>query len=758
MVTTMAAPAIAQISSGPEDEESQAPRPAPIFDVNTIDPESYHVVAVRLPEGEAPVIDGKLDEPLWELADPVGNFIQREPNFGAPSTERTEFRILYDDQYIYFGVWCFDSDPSGIWASELKRDSGLQKGDVIKIALDAMFDRRTSYYFSTNPLGAYKDANGVEDGRTVNFDWNAVWENKTSIDDAGWYAEVAIPLSQLPLQDGSGTTPWSLNVCRIIIRKKEETYWVPFPREWATSGIWRMSRAGVILGIRDLERPRRMEFLPYIAPEISRDYRTDTSAETEVGYGFDLRIGLTQALKADVTYRTDFAQVEADQEIVNLSRFSLFFPEKRPFFTESAAIFDYGTANSRRLGRVANSGTGANLLPLFYSRRIGLYEGQEVPIIGGGKVSGRAGPYTLGLLNITTDSTTLNASDGRGEFVDRANYSVVRVKRDFLARSSVGFIVTNREGGAGDPFNRSLGLDASLSLFKDLSISALLAKTFSPVESGNGGAGALDIAWKNDRFNYQVSYLDIGERFDAQMGFIPRTDIRRSQGWAAWTPRPHWPGTRQISIGAGVEYYENHAGATVTRSQKLDFTIVGNDRSRINATLDSEYDLLPEDWNTAGSTIRQGGYSWDTFGLSYRSDRSRVLYGDVSVDWGGYYSGERQSFGAGLGWLPLDTLLIELDYTRNHITLPNAPLYVTNTVNSRISYSFTPDLFVKSFVQYNSARRQANFNFLFWYRYRPGSDLYVVYNEGWDTDLPGPRSIMTSDRQLAVKFTYWWSR
>ena len=239
-------------------------RPARIVDVRTIDPDSYRAVAMRVPEGEAPRIDGHLDEAVWQLAPVQGDFVQREPSFGAAASEKTEFRILYDDRHIYVGIWAWDSRPSGILASELKRDSGLRKGDQIKINFDTFHDHRNAFYFSTNPLGAYKDANSVENGRTINYDWNAVWNNRTSVDDHGWYVELAIPFSQLRFPRAIDEALWGLNICRVILRKNEEDYWVPFPREWGASGFARMSGAGVLAGLKGTTPRRRFEMLPYV--------------------------------------------------------------------------------------------------------------------------------------------------------------------------------------------------------------------------------------------------------------------------------------------------------------------------------------------------------------------------------------------------------------------------------------------------------------------------------------------------------------
>ena len=548
---------------------------------------------------------------------------------------------------------------------------------------------------------------------------------RTSIDARGWYAEIAIPFSQLRFKGGPGETVWGLNLCRIIVRKNEETYWVPFPREWQAIGFARMSHAGLLLGLRDLSPRRKLEFLPFVAPKVRRDYDAGTPTTADAGYGFDLKVGLTSSLNADVTYKTDFAQVEADQEVVNLSRFSLYFPEKRQFFTESAGIFDYG-------GNGGSDASNPGLLPLFYSRRIGLHDGHEVPIVGGGRVTGRAGAYTIGMMNIETGATTV-PQGGADLPLARANYTVLRVKRDVLAKSSIGAIFLNRQGGAGPDFNRTAGVDAVFSLGSHFNLTGLLAHTSTPGASGRGWAGVFDAGWTNDRFDTGVTYVDIGERFDAEMGFIPRTDIRNPQARAAWTPRPRWRGVRQLTIGGSATYFESHAGRVASRNQEVAVAASLQDSSAIRVALDRDFDELPFDWAFGRGVIPAGGYGWTTFKAVYAGNQSRRVYGSAETDLGGYYGGDKQTVTASLNFLPRETLLVETSYTRNRITLPARPAYTTNVLSTRVSYSFSPDLFVKSFVQYNDVSRLASLNLLFWYIYRPGSDLYVVYDTGWET-------------------------
>jgi hypothetical protein len=729
---------------------------AQTFDITKIDPETFRAMAVRIPPGQTPRIDGRLDEEIWTRGPASGNFVQREPDYGAVSTEKTEFRILYDDRKIYFGVWLWDSDPAGIMGNEMKRDSGLRRGDQLKIVIDTFHDHRNGFYFSTNPLAALKDANTVENGRTINYDWNIVWENETSIDEKGWYVEIAIPLSQLRFRTTVGESTWGLNLCRIIMRKNEEAYWVPFPREWTANGFARLSNAGVITGLQDLRARRRLELLPYVSPRVQRDYATNAPTDSSADLGFDFKVGVTDDLVADVTYNTDFAQVEADQEVVNLTRFSLFFPEKRQFFTESIGIFDYGKSASSPGGDAAASDPG--ILPLFYSRRIGLDDGQEVPLIGGGKLTGKVGPYSVGVMNITTDAAEVGGSSRR---IDGANYTAVRVKRNILSKSSIGGILLNRENGVTD-YNRSVGVDLGLMLGPSFTLIGLVAKTESPDvvlanRSGSDVAAVADVSYRTGRFNTALQYADIGARFNPEMGFVTRTDVRATKAKAAWTPRPRWRGVRQMFLQGDVEYYENHDGRMESRSQQFSASVSRQDSSSVRFGASREYDFLSVPFTTAGTQLPVGGYSWTSYSAGFNSNQAKRVYGSVSAEAGGYYNGDRQAIRAAVNFQVGRTLLFEPNYTKNWITLPGQPTYVTNTLNFRVSQSFSPDLFVKAFMQYNDERRTASFNLLFWYIYKPGSDLYIVYNEGRETDLPD-RWSRPRNRSLALKMTYWLAR
>jgi len=494
-----------------------------------------------------------------------------------------------------------------------------------------------------------------------------------------------------------------------------------------------------------------------VLPSATRDYVLQPDAATDAKYGGDFKIGLTNDLIADLTYHTDFAQVEADQEVVNLTRFSLFFPEKRQFFTESAGIFDFGKAGTASGGDASASDPG--LLALYYSRRIGLVDGQQVPIIGGGRVTGKIGDYTVGVLNITTEEETLATRQ-----LDNANFTAVRVKRNVLANSTIGALVLNSENGISE-YNRAIGVDGGFMLGQFVTLTGAIGKTFSPQSSGDGTvSGVADFGWKSDRFHYGAQYQDIGEHFNAEMGYVPRLDIRATKLRGGWTPRPGWGGVRQFLFNGEAEYYENHAGRVESRTQAVSANMQRQDTSGAFASVTNEYDNLTSPFTTAGTTLPVGPYSWTTSTVSYSTNRTKRVFGSFGGDFGGYYNGDRQAIRGSMSITAGKTLLFEPNYTHNRVSLPGRPLYTSNVLNFRASHSFSPDFYLKGFVQYNDDRNTASFNFMWWYHYRPGSDLYVVYNQGWETDLPltsrdvPAESSRVRSRSLQVKVTYWLAR
>jgi hypothetical protein len=358
-------------------------------------------------------------------------------------------------------------------------------------------------------------------------------------------------------------------------------------------------------------------------------------------------------------------------------------------------------------------------------------------------------------MNLETDRASFA---GTTPSVSRANYSVARVRRDLFSRSSVGAILLNRQGGTSTDYNRTVGLDGNFVFGGDQRLTLLLARTFSPEAGSNEVAAAVDFADQKDAYNYDLTYLDVGKGFNAEMGYIQRTDTRHPRARGAWTPRPGWRGVRQLSFGGYAESYVTHAGTMESRTVNGEFGMTFDDTGVVTVDVWRDYDLLTSPFALGSGTVPVGGHRWTTGRATYTSSPRRRVSGTGYVETGRYYNGDKTTFSSGVSVVARDTLVVDLNYVRNLIDLPATPSYRTNTVSTRVSYSFSPTLFAKAFVQYNDARRLASLNLLLWNIYRPGSDFYVVYNQQWDTDLPGARFLQRKNRTLSVKVTYWLGR
>ncbi|HDL19114.1 MAG TPA: hypothetical protein ENH29_08670, partial [Bacteroidetes bacterium] len=491
------------------------------------DPFQREMEAVQI--SKAPVIDGKLDDPVWQSVSFQNNFFQREPKEGEPATEKTEVAIIYDKNNLYIGARCFDSEPEKIIATEMRRDAFLYKDDYFSIIFDTFHDFRNAFYFTTNPFGLRRDGTISDEGKIQNSNWDGVWSCKTSIDNRGWFVEMAIPWQTLRFKEGSKTV-WGANFVRRIQRKNEDDYWRLIPRDAGWFGRFRMSEAGIIYGFENLKMGGTFEFKPFTSGGIQHDNYTDFKTKKTGDAGLDMKINLTSTLTADLTYNTDFAQVESDQERINLTRFSLFFPEKREFFLEGAEIFTFGQTG----GHSFRPDAGA--IQLFYSRRIGLESGQLLPIIGGGRLNGKVGKYTLGVLSLQTEKTTIGGYNPGT--VPNTNFNVFRLKRNFFSRSSAGIMLLNKRQSNGS-YNRSFGFDSNFPVSNRFSFFLNSAGTFSSGETNrNNFAGNTGFNYESDLWKYSANILDIQKDFNPEMGFIRRTDIRRTQGKASYSPRP----------------------------------------------------------------------------------------------------------------------------------------------------------------------------------------------------------------------------
>ena len=726
-----------------------------------------------------PQIDGILDDPAWSEATPATEFFQREPNEGAPATERTEVRILRDKNNLYLGFRCFDSEPDKIIATLMRRDEDLGDDDNVQVILDTYDDRRGGFFFATNPLGARLDVLLSAEGRTRNQSWDCVWSARAQIDSLGWTAEMAIPLDQLRYAVGDDAT-WGLNIARTIRRKNERTFLVPPPLAYGFSGHLRTSRLATLEGLGRLEERPRLEVTPYTQTGTTRDFEAlDTDAQYKLDSGVDLKYGLTPALTLDLSWRTGFAQVEADQEQVNLTRFSLFFPEKRDFFLEGAGIFSFGERFQRFGGRPPTL--------LFYSRRIGLEEGHALPVLVGGKLTGRSGPFEIGVLNITTDprqfrdeetadrylsdqGDLLVEDDPRLEtatitdtvevdFIDttrvlRTNFTVIRLKRDILSRSSIGLIAVNRDPGSEADYNRSFGLDADLSLLDAaLNIRGFAARSFSPDRQGREDAGHLEIDYRRSAFEGRASYLDVGEDFNPEVGFVPREDIRRFNTSLRYRPLTDTQWIRRYSLGPEFTYLTDLDNQLQTRDFGFSAFVNLETGDWLGFRFRQRFENLDESFEIHdGIDIPAAEHSFTAYSLNFFSDEGRRLSSRGSVELGDFWTGERFRFNIDGTIKANSRFSLSADYEFNSVRLPEGD-FKTNALSNRFLYTFTTDQFLRGLIQWNSKSEIVGINALCNWRYRPGSDLFLVYSQVWDTDGAGQLN-----RALQFKLTYFWKR
>ena len=703
-------------------------------------------------------VDGELTESDWQKATPVRQFIQYEPDEGAAMTEPTEVRILYDDRHIYFGFVCSESEPSKIIANKMRRDTMLYDNDNVFVLLDTYNDKRSGFFFRVNPLGSREDVAIMDSGDSRNENWNAVWDSRAKINGDNWTTEIAIPFSQLRFKDEESLT-WGLNLGRSIQKNQEEGTWAPVPAAYTYLARYRTTQLGSLTGLSGISQRRNIEFLPYVLPGVARTEEDGTVGVFD--FGGDVKVSLTSNLTADLTVNTDFAQVESDREQANLTRFSLFFPEKRQFFLEGAGLFDFGIPRT--------SFNAPPPLLLFYSRKIGIEQGHAIPIMTGGKVTGKVGGFGVGLLNVLTDNYSADATETEEAVdVDRMNYSVLRIKRDLFTGSSIGVIAINKQGL--DTHNRATGVDFIYRPTGEINFRGLWARTFEPSEisvqpstgnsllsneSSTANPNALYFGgnWQSSIARLNASYTDIGEDFNPEVGYVYRTGSRWLRGEARATPYLNWYGFRRLWTGPEIDFILNSDNELESRNfiwstwLELDTNGWGGFRFSRN------YENLIDDFEIReGIIIPRGKYSYNNYNLMLNA-QGQVFNGRFGFNIGDFYNGTRRGFDLRFDIRLTGRFSLEPRYEFNRITLPEGS-FNTNIFGGRIGYSFSTDLFTKLFVQWNSDRNLVTTNFLVNYIYSPGSDFYFVFNQTYGTD-----SVSTGllDTTLVGKVTYWWN-
>ena len=704
----------------------------------------YHAEAYRTYQSIE--IDGEFNEEDWKNAKLITRLIQYEPAEGELISQPTEIRILYDAKEIYFGFTCFDSDMSKMVANEMRRDGsgrdGLRENDHVSILLDTYNDRRNGFYFRVNPLGAKEDIALINSGESRNQAWDAIWTCHTKINDDHWTAEIGIPFSQLRFSKSDEMT-WGLNLGRSLMRNQEDATWAPLSREHGFFARYRTDVIGDLVGLKGITPPRNLELLPYILPGVNH-IEEENATDGVFDLGLDLKYGITSNLTADMTLNTDFAQVEADQEQVNLTRFSLFFPEKRPFFLEGAGLFDFGIPRT--------SFRRPPPLLLFYSRRIGLEEGRAIPIITGGKITGKAGPYGLGVLNVLTNEFLDETDPDEIIDVSRTNYSVLRLTRDVFSGSRVGLIGINKQDT--DTYNRAGGLDFTYRPTGSLDIRGLWARTFEPDITGQNNALYLGSTWRNRDLRLEGSYTDIDENFNPEVGFIQREGIRRINSQIRYSPRLGKFGIRQIYTGPEFDFIFNQDNQLETQEITLTNYFRFESGSYIGFLPKRTTEHLDEDFEIRdGIIIPPGEYSFTEMMIRGSTDDTKALAGQYSVNFGNFYNGSKWGFTLNAGFKPNGRLNVQPIFQFNRVTLPQ-DTFDASIFGARVGYSFSTTLFAKIFAQWNSDDNIFAANVLLNYIYRPGSDFYLVFNQIYNT---GDAKIGLDESTVVAKMTYWWN-
>ncbi|MCC7418219.1 MAG: carbohydrate binding family 9 domain-containing protein [Acidobacteria bacterium] len=705
---------------------ASAPAPGAAGQRSPAAAQEARLVATAAQVDTPPAIDGDLGDRAWQAATPLTGFTQAEPEEGAPASEPTEVRIVFDDEAVYVGVACHDDNPSQIVTTDTRRDSDLGGQDAIGIIFDTFHDQQNGFVFGTNSAGSQFDGQ-VRDQGGVTTSWDGSWEVKTHVGADAWTAEFRIPLRTL--RYGPAPQVWGVNVARNIQRHRERAFWSPVARIY---DIQRLSSAGELQGLR-LKTPRNLKVLPYAVSSAERSFVPGAEVDFDGNAGIDAKVGVTPSLNLDLSYNTDFAQVEVDTQQINLTRFNLRFPEKRPFFLENSGLF--------RVGK-------GDLLDLFFSRRIGLDQnGGLVPIAGGGRLSGKAGGFNLGALNMQTEAAAGSAAN---------NFSVFRVSRELPQRSGLGFIFVNRSAtGAlannGD-WNRTWGGDARLGIGEDFSIAAFAARTETPGASGREYAYNVDSYYDNGRHLARVEYGATGEGFNPEVGYLDRTGgYRRLFFRFAETLRqqsirnlgfrqllPHMTYTRYEYLDGGLDNAELHV------DNDWDF----ENGVLLSATLNGTWDGLREPFEVyPGVVVPPGVHGGPRFSLQANSDRRKPVFLRFTMDDGRFLTGHQFSPSLQATVRRGAAFTVDATWSYRSFDLPEGR-FRTNLGNARITYNFTPQVFVQSLVQYNDRTDRWSSNLRFQVLQTAGTGLFVVYNDTETLDGNGP-----VNRTFVVKYS-----
>ncbi len=694
---------------------------------------------------EAPRIDGHLDEILWTSIEPIQTFTQVWPETGQPSTEPTQVRIAYDRDYLYFAFSNLDGSPSLIRAQNMERGGRNDRDDHVYIGLDTYRDGRNAYLFEMNALGTQDDATITDEGLTIDsFSWDAVFRSETVIDERGWSLEVAIPFRQLRFPEGDDLS-FGLMLSRTINRKNERVMWpaIGLDRGSSFAALATVSQYGVLSGLKDVRRGRNLEIKPYTIAggQQERESLALPTGDPNFTYdaGFDLKYGLTSNLTLDATVNTDFAQVEADNVQINLSRFSLFFPEKREFFLERSGLFEHGASGTTQT---------------FFSRRIGLDEN----ILAGARLTGQVGRVSLGVLNIETGGDL-------GQILgdSSTNNTVARVRTDLTPGATVGGIVTNRSDAFG--YNRALGVDGLVRFGQNSIVSGWATQVWDSDPGRSSAAGEVFGRLATDRVGGSLQLASVGRTYQPALGFVRRRDYRLARGAFFYRPQVSLtalPSIRRIGADVDASGYWGLDGTLQSTEAELGGQVEFKGRDQVSGGIRHQFERLDAPFTIrAGQTVPVDDYSFVTAFARGETDSSRPLFVSGRIQGGGFFSGTRVELGASAGWRQSKHLALETSIGHSIIDLDQGDGTFTATVGSLSALTaFSRTLFGRTLIQYDNFSKQLRANLRLNWIHTPGSDLFVVFNTSYGLvdegeDLLDPRrTFVLRDRLYVVKLTY----
>jgi hypothetical protein len=689
-------------------------------------------------------IDGVLDEADWQAAPKLTRLAQRQPNPGQVPTEQTDVTLLHDADYLYIGVLAHDSEPGRVIGTQMSRDASLGSDDRIEVLLDTFLDQRNAFYFATNPSGALVD--GLLSSEQLNTNWDAIWQVRTRRTDRGWVAEFAIPFKSLSFP--ADRTSWGFNLSRSVYRKLEEIRWSGARLETQFNQV---SEAGRITNLVGLKQGIGLDVRPYVAGHWLNRRSTAGSDYAKGHTGLDVFYNITPSLKLTGTLNTDFGETEVDARQINLSRFSVLLPEKRSFFLEDAGVFNFASTGPTPAGGIAS--TGADVYP-FFSRQIGLLSGQEVPIDGGLKLTGKTGRTDLGLLAVQTGDTS---------FVEGKTFLIGRVRQNLFEQSYVGAIFTDGHPGArqaGQTYGADFRLATShfLQGSRNFVVDGYALRTANRGVSGDDVSYGFSARYPNDKFDAQIVMREMPRNFRPGLGFVQRTNVRMFRAAASYSPRPDFLNIQQMFHDI---YYTRFERADTGQLESWDLYITPLDwhfksGDSIHAIADPNwiYERLFTNFEIApGVILRPGEYRFTRFKTAIASASKRRLSGSVNLNWGDYWSGSAEQITTSLTYKLPPRFTFTFSATQTFARLPEGD-FTARIYTSTLNYSFSPQLSLSNLIQYDNRSRNLGWQGRLRWTPVPGRDLFLVYGQGWLQDPNSSGRFTPQDSKLSTKLQY----